>query len=170
VNDRHLQRIANLRKQGKTNEALRLFEELVSDPTASAEMHLEYGYMLDGLSREGRAIKQYTKALKLGLCLADRVSCLICLASSYRNRKQYDEALSTIEQAASEFPDNEVVICFHALILSDLERADEGLALLGSMLIARLKSPEMESFHRVLLSRYRGLGQRSKKKRQRSAR
>ena len=97
-------------------------------PTQAAAVHLEYGYLLDSLSREGQAIVQYTKALALGLSPDDRVNCLICLASSYRNRKRFDEALSTIERAAAEYPDNQVVVCFHALILSELGRAEEGLA------------------------------------------
>jgi tetratricopeptide (TPR) repeat protein len=162
VNDRHLEHIARLRKQGKTKEALRLFEEAIREPDANAALHLEYGYMLDSLSREARAITQYNKALTLGLPPSERVSCLICLASSYRNRKRYNEALSTIERAALEFQQNQVVVCFHALILSDLGRADEGLARLGSMAVARLTGPEMEPFRHVLLSRYRGLAQRAR--------
>jgi tetratricopeptide (TPR) repeat protein len=163
VTDRRLRHIAKVRQQGKTDEALSMFEELIRDPDASAEVHLEYGYLLDSLSREARAIAHYTKALTLGLPPCDRVSCLICLASSYRNRKRFDEALSTIERAVSEFPDNQVVVCFHALILSDHDRAAEGLARLGSMAVARLDGPEMEPFRKVLLSRYRGLAQRAKK-------
>ena len=162
--DRRLRLIANLRKQGNTDEALRLFKELVSEVDATAAVHLEYGYLLDSLSREGQAIVQYTKALALGLSPDDRVNCLICLASSYRNRKRFDEALSTIERAAAEYPDNQVVVCFHALILSDLGRAEEGLARLGKLAAAQLPGPEMEPFRKVLMSRYRGLGQRAKKK------
>ena len=164
VNDRLLHRIVTLRKQGKIGEALQLFEELVRQPSAGAETHLEYGYMLDGLSREGRAIVHYIKALTLGLRPADRVSCLICLASSYRNRRRYDKALSTIERAASEFPDNQVVVCFHALILADLGRAEEGLARVGSMAVAQLNGSEMAPFRQVLLSRYNGLRRRAKRK------
>ena len=67
VIDRQLRHIAKLRKQGNTDEALRLFKELVGKGDASAAVHLEYGYLLDGLSREGQAIVQYTKALALGL-------------------------------------------------------------------------------------------------------
>jgi tetratricopeptide (TPR) repeat protein len=142
-----------------------MFNELVRDPGASAAVHLQYAYLLDNLSREARAIRHYTKALALGLPPSDRVSCLICLASSYRNRKRFDEALSTIELAAEEFPDNQVVVCFHALILSDHGRAAEGLARLGAMAVACLAGPEMEPFRAVLLSRYRGLGQRTRRKR-----
>jgi tetratricopeptide (TPR) repeat protein len=165
VTDRQLRQIASIRKRGKTDEALRMFKELVRKPDASAAVHLEYGYMLDSLSREARAIAHYNKALALGLPPSDRVSCLICLASSYRNRKRFDEALSTIERAAAEFPHNQVVVCFHALILSDHDRAAEGLAHLGSMAVACFDGPEMEPFRTVLLSRYRGLGQRARRKR-----
>lgn len=165
VTDRQLRQIATIRKRGKTDEALRMFKELVRQADASAAVHLEYGYMLDSLSREARAITHYTRALALGLPPADRVSCLICLASSYRNRKRFDEALSTIERAAVEFPGNQVVVCFHALILSDHDRAAEGLSRLGSLAVACLDGPEMEPFRTVLLSRYRGLGQRARKKR-----
>jgi tetratricopeptide (TPR) repeat protein len=161
---RQLRQIATMRKRGQTDEALRLFAELVRQPDASAAVHLEYGYMLDSLSREARAIAHYTKALSLGLPPADRVTCLVCLASSYRNRKRFDEALSTIEQAAEEFPDNQLVVSFHALILSDHDRAAEGLARLGILAIARLDGPEMEPFRTVLLSRYRGLARRARKK------
>jgi hypothetical protein len=94
------------------------------------------------------------------------VICLICLASSYRNRKRFAEALSTIERASSEFPDNQVVVCFHALILSDHDRAAEGLARLGSMAVSQLDGPEMEPFRTVLLSRYRGLGQRARRRKE----
>jgi tetratricopeptide (TPR) repeat protein len=164
VRDGQLERIVGLRKRGKSEEALRLFEEAVRDPDANATLHLHYGYMLDGLSREARAIKQYNKALSLGLPPGDRVNCLICLASSYRNTKRFDDALKTIEIAASEFRENQVVVCFHALILSDLGRADEGLARLGSLAAARLPGAEMESFRQVLLSRYEGLARRARPK------
>jgi tetratricopeptide (TPR) repeat protein len=164
VTDRQLRQIATIRKRGKTDEALRMFKELVRHPNASAAVHLEYGYMLDSLSREARAITHYTKALALGLPPSDRVSCLIFLASSYRNRKRFAEALSTIERASSEFPDNQVVVCFHALILSDHDRAAEGLARLGSLAVAQLDGPEMGPFRTVLLSRYRGLGQRARRR------
>jgi tetratricopeptide (TPR) repeat protein len=166
VNDQQYRLVARLRKQGKTNEALRLFEELAREPDASAAVHLEYGYMLDSLSREGRAIAHYRKALALGLPPTDRARCLICLASSYRNRKRFDEALSTIEQARSEFPENQVVVCFHALIMADLGRAEEGLAHLGTLAAARLSGPDMEPFRQVLLSRYKGLARRAKKGKQ----
>jgi tetratricopeptide (TPR) repeat protein len=63
VTDRQLRDIANARWQGKTDEALRMFKELVRDPDASAAVHLAYGYLLDSLSREARAIAHYTKAL-----------------------------------------------------------------------------------------------------------
>ena len=75
-----------------------------------------------------------------------------------------------IEQAAAEFPDNQVVVCFHALILSDHDRAAEGLALLGSMAVACLDGPELEPFRSVLLSRYRGLSQRARRERQAGSR
>jgi|SoiMethySBSTD1v2_1073268.scaffolds.fasta_scaffold501782_2 tetratricopeptide (TPR) repeat protein len=166
MSDRHLRQIAAMRKRGQTEEALRMFKELVRDPDASAAVHLEYGYMLDNLSREARAIRHYTKALALGLPPSDRVSCLVCLASSFRNRKRFDEALSTIERAAAEFPSNQVVVCFHALILSDHDRAAEGLARLGTMAVPCLDGPEMEPFRSVLLSRYRGLSQRARRDRQ----
>ena len=88
------------------------------------------------------------------------MNCLICLASSYRNRKRFAEALSTIDQAAAAFPDNQVVVCFHALILSDLGRAEEGLARLGKLAALQLAGPEMDPFRKVLLSRYRGLARK----------
>jgi tetratricopeptide (TPR) repeat protein len=157
-----LQRVAKFQRTGKDREALRLLQGAAGQRDASASVHLQYAFALDRMSREARAIHHYTRALSLGLPSNDRADCLICLASSYRNKKRHAAALSTIEQAVREFPNNEVVVFFHALILSDVGRAHEGLALVGEMSLRRLQSPELERFRDVLLSRYKSLKKRDR--------
>jgi tetratricopeptide (TPR) repeat protein len=157
-----LQRVAKFQRAGKARQALGLLQDAAGQRNASAAVHLQYAFALDRMSREARAIHHYTRALSLGLPPDDRARCLICLASSYRNKKRYAAALSTIEQAATEFPNNEVVVFFHALVLSDVGRPDEGLALVGNMSLRRLHGPELERFRDVLLSRYKSLKKRDK--------
>lgn len=149
-------------KEGKIEEAYKYLEVVVRQEPASALVHLHYGYMLDGKSREGGAIRHYQKALNLGLSKAQRACCLVCLASSYRNRKRQVEALSTIEMAFHEFPDEISVMMFYALILADLDRGDEGLAILGSACLEKLDPASFMGFRTVLGSRYRGLARRAK--------
>lgn len=126
------------------------------EPRTATE-HLASAFGHDKAGRESKAVPEYERALKLGLEPADQRIALICLASSYRNLGQLNEALAVISKARRAFVHDAVVDSFAALILVDSGQPQRAVRLLGLALCEHAVPGALDGFDAVLARKFRGV-------------
>lgn len=139
------------------NVILDKLSELCSRYPNQSETWLEYALSLDRLSKEEEAIPNYKRALELGLDDDQERVALICLASSYRNIGEIDEALKTISQARQRFHENAIVECFYALILHDAGLSSKAISTLGLTLLREANPETLQGFEKALEYKFNDL-------------
>ncbi len=127
----------------------------MSTPRTAAD-YLASALRHDKAGRESKAVPHYRQALELGLDSADQRIALICLASSYRNLAQLDEALAVITKARRAFPHDAVVDGFAALILLDAGQPQRAVRVLGLALCEHAVPSALDGFDTVLARKFRG--------------
>jgi tetratricopeptide (TPR) repeat protein len=85
----------------------------------------------DRAGREDEAIPCYEEALELGLGDPWRQQALLGLGSSYRNVLRHADAISVLDGAVAEYPDDPALRVFHALALWSGGRERDGFAAMG---------------------------------------
>ena len=102
-------------------------ERGANDPAAL----FEFASANDSVGNEAQAEPLYRQALTAGLDGIDRRRATIQLASTLRNLGQHDEALSLLQAERQQPSDelNDAVTAILALVLADLGREREALAL-----------------------------------------
>jgi tetratricopeptide (TPR) repeat protein len=123
----------------------------------TAADYLASAFRHDKAGRESKAVPDYRQALKLGLEPADERIALICLASSYRNLGQLDEALAVITKARRAFPHDAVVDSFAALILVDSGHPQRAVRVLGLALCQHAVPGALDGFDAVLARKFRAV-------------
>ena len=121
----------------------------------TAAQYLASAFAHDKAGRESKAVPDYLQALKLGLEPADQRAALICLASTYRNLGQLDEALAVITKARRKFPHDAVVDGFAALILVDSGQPHRAVRILGLALCEHAAPGALEGFDTALPRKFR---------------
>lgn len=118
--------------------------------------------MLDSLGREKTAIPHYEHALQVGLSNSDERVALICLASSYRNTKDFDAALRVIGKARHRYPNDPAVESFYALIKFSAGDAPGAIRTLGAILLKSVPAEAFDGFDEALKSKFRGITAKSR--------
>lgn len=92
--------------------------------SGNPQAHLRLGYVLQGSSRCGEAIKHFERAIDARVPTADaHLGLASCLAEAHRT----EDALAALRSADRAEPDNPVVIANLGVLLSDSGRPAEGL-------------------------------------------
>jgi tetratricopeptide (TPR) repeat protein len=89
----------------------------------------------DRAGREAEAIPCYEEALELGLPEGLRRQALLGLGSSYRNVRRHSDAISLLEGAVAEYPDDAALKVFLALALWSGGRERDGFAAIGRVAV-----------------------------------
>ncbi|WP_010632838.1 tetratricopeptide repeat protein [Sporolactobacillus vineae] len=152
-----IQKALKLVENGQEKAGLQLFEKLSNQYPDQGSVWLSYGLSLDKLAKEDSAIPKYLKALALGLHCEEERTALICLASSYRNTKQYELAMAAIKEALIKYPKDIAVKCFYSLILLDNDQAKQAVKILGQTLINKLDAASFGGFHGALRDKFNHL-------------
>lgn len=137
---------------------------LVKDCAASpddAQLWLRTALLLDSLDREATAVRHYEHALQLGLSNDEERTALICLASSHRNLRQPDAALTVLKKARKRFPGDTAVEAFYALALLDSGDPRGAVRTLGLTLVHTAGDEGLGGFEQALLTKFRGVTRRS---------
>lgn len=122
----------------------------------TGRVQLRTAMLLDGLSREKTAIGYYRSALDSGdLTRKEREQAMIFLASSYRNIKQFSNALQVL-QVAEEFH-TPVVACLRGLVLLDLGDAKRAVQVIGNALLHAAEEGGIEGYEGMLRSKFMGV-------------
>lgn len=95
----------------------------------------EVGGSYDVMGEEEMAIPYYRRAIAAGLEGSDLQECLVCLGSTLRVVGETEDAVSILEQAVDEFPDNKSSRVFLALAYYSDGDASQALSTLLSLLL-----------------------------------
>jgi tetratricopeptide (TPR) repeat protein len=101
----------------------------------------------DRAGREEEAIAGYEAALELGLPDPLRRQALLGLGSSYRNVLRHTEAISLLQQASAEYPQDAALRAFLALALWSGGRERDGMKAMGRI---ALESVDLGGYERAL--------------------
>ncbi|MEU5952179.1 tetratricopeptide repeat protein [Streptomyces sp. NPDC047525] len=140
--DRLLAEAIRLREDGRREEArqrlLALCEQFPQDP----DVAYQTAWVHDALGLEAEAVPHYARAVEgPGLSPDDRRGALLGLGSTYRVLGRYPEAVVTLGDAVSEFPDDAALKTFLAMALYNTGRAHAAMELLLTVLAATSQDP-----------------------------
>ena len=125
-----------LRQSGDVEGARDLLVELQREHPDDAAVNLQCAWAHDRLGLEHEAVPYYEAAIGHGLEEPDLGDALLGLGSTYRTLGRYEEALSTLDRAVAEFPDEHGFQVFRAMALYNNGRAKEACELLLTLLSA----------------------------------
>mgnify|MGYP000957266163 CR=1 FL=1 len=94
-----IEKVIQLRKQNKKNEAKELMETLISLEPDNPYYNYQMAWCNDSLGKEKEAIQYYVRAIDLGLIGEDLLGAYIGLGSSYRTLGEYKKAKQLQEDA-----------------------------------------------------------------------
>ena len=121
---------------------LGLLDEHGDDPTVLYEV----GGAYDVLDEPKEAIPYYQKAIDAGLEDNDLQECLVCLGTCQRMIGKFEDAVSTLEEAVEQFPENNSGKVFLSLAYYSDGQEDEGMKLLLDVLLNTTKDEDVLAY------------------------
>ncbi|MGH3650981.1 MAG: tetratricopeptide repeat protein [Acidimicrobiia bacterium] len=125
----------SLRQQGLDEEAREQLLELHRESPEDASVNLQCAWVHDKLGLEREAVPFYEAALRLGLTGDELHSALLGLGSTYRALGEHRKALSTLDRAVDEYPEDRGLGVFRAMALYNNGRAKEACESLLTILV-----------------------------------
>lgn len=125
-----------------------------------AKLALQAAVALDAVSREATAIVYYQRALAGQLDAEDEVFATVCLVSSYRNLRRYEEAEEWLGKATRKFPGDPVLESFRALVAFDSGKPQRAVYILGQVVLALGADRMDKRYIDILRSKFRGVSNR----------
>ncbi|WP_371749488.1 tetratricopeptide repeat protein [Streptomyces sp. NBC_01283] len=145
--DRLLAEAVRLREAGHREEArerlLALCEQFPLDP----EVAYQTAWVHDTLGLEAEAVPHYVRAVEEpGLSPDDRRGALLGLGSTYRVLGRYPEAVTTLSDAAAEFPGDAALKTFLAMALYNTGQAHDAMEILLTLLATTSQNPDIAGY------------------------
>ena len=126
------------------------FTDLLARYPDRPEAIYEVGGAYDTAGEEHRARGFYERALAAGLQGDTRRRCLLQYGSTLRNLGLFDESVSVLRDACSDYPDSDSLRVFLALSLHAASRSDAAVAELLSLAADRIHSPDIDRYEPAL--------------------
>ena len=104
------------------------FEQLLAQHPGHPVLTYEVAGAYDTAGQEAEARVRYEEALRLGLSGENLRRCLCQYGSTLRWLGEHDASLEVLDRAAHEFPESDSVRVFRALTLNEVDRHDEAVA------------------------------------------
>ncbi|MGW6022106.1 tetratricopeptide repeat protein [Streptomyces sp. NPDC055099] len=149
--DRLLAEAIGLREDGRREEARERLLALCAQFPLDAEVAYQTAWVHDSLGLEAEAVPHYVRAVKeTGLSPDDRRGALLGLGSTYRVLGRYPEAVTTLRDAAAEFPDDAALKTFLAMALYNTGRAHDAMEILLTLLATTSQDPDIATYRRAI--------------------
>ena len=145
-----LQKIKNLRRDGKADQAFDAVQSAIAQFPNSPELQYLAGSICDAYRTEKEAVPFYLRSLELGLRGLDRRDALLGLASTYRSLGKYEESKTTFEMGIKDFPEYRPYQVFLALTEFNLKQSDITIRRLLEQLIETTSDQEIRSYEKAL--------------------
>lgn len=145
--DRLLAEAVRLREDGRLEEARERLLALSEQFPLDVEVAYQTAWVHDTLGLEAEAVPYYVRAVEEpGLSPDDRRGALLGLGSTYRVLGRYAEAVTTLGDAAAEFPDDGALKTFLAMALYNNGRTHEAMEILLTVLATTSKDPGIAAY------------------------
>lgn len=144
--DTTILRARELRREDELEASQSLLLELLESHPEDPVVLFEVGGAFDVLEELETAIHYYKEAIQRGLRGDDLRECLICLGINQRALGQFETAVDTLEDAASQLPDSNAVRAFLALAYYSNGQEDEAVRLLLELLLQTTQDEEIKLF------------------------
>lgn len=122
--------LAELRRDGRHEDALALGLDLLRAAPGDARLHFEVACLNDYLGHEAAAVPHYQAALAGPLDLASRRDALLGLGSTLRVLGRHAQACEVLTSAVEACPDEPVLKVFLAMALHNVGRGKAAVELL----------------------------------------
>ncbi len=134
-----ISRARELRREDQLEESQELLLDLLEAHPHDPLVLFEVGGAYDVLGEVETAIEFYQRALDQGLEGPDRQECLICLGINHRGLGDAETAVSILEDAAKQFPDDNSIRTFLALAYYSDGQDDQAVQTLLDVLLKTTK-------------------------------
>jgi tetratricopeptide (TPR) repeat protein len=137
-----------LERDGREQEAIDYFRELLDQHPDSALIAFEMGGAYDFAGREAEAVPHYRRAIALGLPeeLIPRV--MLQLGSTLRNLGEVTDAVTLLSDASQKYPNNRGLRVFLALALHSSGQSQRAIVTLLDTLL--LDPDELDGYARAI--------------------
>ncbi|GAA3116763.1 tetratricopeptide repeat protein [Streptomyces rectiviolaceus] len=142
--DHQLAEAVRLREDGRREEARERLLALSEQFPLDAEVAYQTAWVHDTLGLEAEAVPHYVRAVEVpGLTPDDRRGALLGLGSTYRVLGRFPEAVTTLGDAVTEFPDDAALKTFLAMALYNTGRAHDAMEILLTLLATTSQDPDI---------------------------
>lgn len=149
--ERLLSEAVRLREDGRREEAREQLLALCEQFPSDAEVAYQTAWVHDTLGLEAEAVPHYVRAVEgSGLSPEDRRGALLGLGSTYRVLGRYAEAVTTLSDAAAEFPDDAALKTFLAMALYNTGRAHDAMEILLTLLATTSQNPDIAGYRAAI--------------------
>lgn len=140
----------NQRRANNLAGALEILNSALRDTPTDPMVHYQIGWSHDALGKEADAVEPYKQALAFGLKGAARLGVYVGLSSTLRCLGRYIEALEVIDKGRQEYPSEMALSVFRSLILNNLNRGDEAITDLLTILLDTTADLGVRQYDRAL--------------------
>jgi len=150
MND-NLNKAIRLRQQGKGDEALEIFLNLLKENPNDPIINFQCAWTCDFLGKENEAVPYYEAALTNGISGKDRQGTFLGLGSTYRALGNYEKSKQIFEQALEEYPGNRAIKVFYAMCLYNLKNFTEAMKILLQEIAETTTDQETATYSKAIL-------------------
>ena len=141
-----IEKARSLRREDRLEESqellINLLEEYPDDPLVLFEL----GGAYDVMGLENEAIPFYERAIDEGLEGPELLECFICLGLNHRAIGEFEDAVELLENAASQYPEDNSAKAFLALAYYSNEQYAESVQLLLSLLVQTTEDEQIAAY------------------------
>ncbi len=148
--DAQVARAAQLRADGRHEQAAALLGRLTRENPSHAVAHYQMAWLLDAQGQESDAVPYYERALELGLDGDDKRGAMLGLGSTYRVLGRYTESERLLKRGADAFPGDTSFSVFRAMALYNLARHEEAMQVLLHVVAATSTDPQVLRYARAI--------------------
>ncbi len=141
-----INRARQLRREDQLEESQELLLDLLTEHPEDALVLFEVGGAYDVLGEVQTANDYYQQALDKGLSEPDRQECLICLGINFRGLGDAETAVSILEEAAEQFPDDNSIRTFLALAYYSDSQDDLAVQTLLDVLLKTTQDEAIQAY------------------------
>lgn len=145
------ERLLDLRRAGRHEEACALAVSLAAQFAEDAELQYQAACVHDFLGREAQAVPFYLAAMSGALSTEHLRSAYLGLGSTYRALGQYAAAERTLRDGLARFPDAAELKAFLAMALHNLGRSKEAVELLLTVLAQSSADAHLQGYRDAIL-------------------
>lgn len=145
--DELLAQAVRLREEGHPEQARERLLSLTAAFPEAVDVAYQTAWVHDVLGLEAEAVPYYERSLQDdGLGEEDRRGALLGLGSTYRVLGRFGQAVETLRQGVSEFPDDGALQTFLAMALFNTGEHHEATQLLLRLVAATSDSPHVQRY------------------------